>query len=148
MMRHTWGVLWGLAAGAFLSVIWLALAWIWRHFGRDLVSWIVNNPSTGESGIGLFELVPPALGCDVYGFGLEWLGRRISANRVSRKSFSWRAAAICSAFPLALADLMFFVAYSAPGASSFLMLIYGISVVIFPILMGCVYAGDSECQSG
>src|SRR3546814_11054184 len=38
MMRHTWGVLWGLAAGAFLSVIWLALAWIWRHFGRDLVS--------------------------------------------------------------------------------------------------------------
>src|SRR3546814_5318232 len=86
MMRHTWGVLWGLAAGAFLSVIWLALAWIWRHFGRDLVSWIVNNPSTGESGIGLFELVPPALGCAVYGFGLEWLGRRISDNRVSLRS--------------------------------------------------------------
>ena len=145
-MRHTWGVLWGLAAGAFLSVIWLALAWIWRHFGRDLVSWIVNNPSTGESGIGLFELVPPALGCAVYGFGLEWLGRRISDNRVSLKSFSWSAAAICAAFTLALAAFMFFVAYSATGASSFLMLLYGLAMLILPLWgvhMGVRGARDS-----
>src|SRR3546814_3710042 len=75
----------------------------------------------------------PALGCAVYGFGLEWLGRRISDNRVSLKSFSWSAAAICAAFTLALAAFMFFVAYSATGASSFLMLLYGLAMLILPL---------------
>lgn len=131
-MRAIVGLLLGVAASIVLCTLWLAVAWLWSKYGWNIASFIANPGGNDRGHLGFLELVPPVAGGFIFYVGIGASVGMLAKNRVSLRTFAWTVSLICALFTLALSAFMFLVSYRSSGATSFMMAVYGLAMLVIP----------------
>lgn len=137
-MRHIAGLTLGIAAGAALCALWLAVAWLWQNYGWHVANFLVNHGDK-KSHLGLLELVPPVAGSFILYVGIGTSIGLLPEDKVALRTYAWTISIVCAAVVIILAAAMFLLSYASAGALSLVMALYGIAMLLIPGL--AIYFG-------
>lgn len=131
------GTLFGIGAG----FSWLFLSWLWGTYGIPIITVLFSRQDTGPSPI-ILDLVPAIAGGAIFAISIAFasdVAKKYLKDRYSRKILTWSAAAFCIMFAILYASFMFFLAYSASGFDSAILLLYGLAFICIPT-WGAIWA--------